>query len=203
MKEKIPPARVILYSILGCLTIVLCSLFWMVSTINRTKNAREELLLLGEKIQLKASEQETNRRIMAQYQGKDALFLHKKLESLPLLSSEIELLKTKVAISALPEDIVLEKRLQQLTSGDNSFSFVETSTDVGKHYKEVVEHQTRPVEVDTNDLFKILSLLEGPQGEEESRPHCIISEARLDRKKTVVHEEWTLSLNIVRREYML
>jgi hypothetical protein len=172
MKEKIPPARVILYSILGCLTIVLCSLFWMVSTINRTKNAREELLLLGEKIQLKASEQETNRRIMAQYQGKDALFLHKKLESLPLLSSEIELLKTKVAISALPEDIVLEKRLQQLTSGEN-------------------------------DLFKILSLLEGPQGEEESRPHCIISEARLDRKKTVVHEEWTLSLNIVRREYML
>lgn len=204
MKEqRIPPNRVVMYSILGCITIISCAFLWMVSTINGAKNAKEELLLLGDKIQAKVSEQETNRRVIKQYQGKDALFLHKKLESLPLLSSEISRLKAKIAMSSLPEDVLLEKRLQAITSPDNTFSFIESSTEVGKYYKEVVEHQTHSVELDTNDLFTVLTILEGPQGEMESRPHFIISEARLEKKKGIIQEAWTLNLNIVRREYSL
>lgn len=204
MKEQhIPSNRIILCSIFGCITIIFCSFLWMTSTINSAENARNELLLLGNRIQAKVSEQETNRLIIKQYQGKDSLFLHKKLESMPLVSSEIALLKAKIAMSALPEDVLLEKRLQAITSSDNSFSFVENFTEVGKYYKEVVEHQTRPVELDTKDLFTVLTTLEGPEEGIETRPHFIISEARLERKKGIVQEEWTLNLNIVRREYSL
>ena len=199
-KEKIPPARIIAYAVLGSFLLIAICFMWMTSTINQAEDAQKELLALGEKLSAKTKEQETNRQIINQYKGKDSLFLHKKLESHPLLSSEVAKLKVKVATSALPEDVLLEKRLQTLTNGDNAFSFVESSTEVGKIYKEVVEHQSRPVEVDTNDLYNILNIIEGAQ-EIDSRPDLIISEASLDKRKSTLQETWSLTLNIVRREY--
>ena len=157
--------------------------------------------MLGDKLQEKVVQQETNRQIINHYKGKDPLFLHKKLESYQLLSSEIEKLNTQVETSALPEDVLLERRLNALTHGENIFSFVESSTDVCKFYKEVVEHQTKPVEVDTNDLFNILNMIEGGK-ESDTIPDLIISEARLEKHRGTLQETWSLNLNIVRREYL-
>ncbi len=199
-KEKTPPARIIAYAILGSLLLIFISFMWMNSTINQAEDAQQELLALGEKLCTKTKEQETNRQVINQYRGKDSLFLHKKLESHPLLASEVERLRNKVAASALPEDAIFEKRLQILTNGDNAFSFVESSTEVGKIYKEVLEHQSRPVEVDTADLYTILSILEGSQ-DTDSRPDLIIADASLEKRKGPLHETWSLTLNIVRREY--
>lgn len=200
-KEKIPPARIIAYAILGSLFLLVASFFWMTSSIAQAESAQEELQALGQKLQEKIKEQESNRLVIAQYRGKDPLFLHKKLESLPLLSAEVERLRAKVATSALPEDILFEKRLQMLTNGENTFSFMESSTEIGKIYKEVVEHQSRPVEVDTTDLPLILNIIEGPQ-EATSRPDLIISEAFMEKRKGTLQETWSLTLNIVRREYL-
>lgn len=200
-KEQIPPGRIIAYTILGSLTLLLLSFFWMTSTINQARGAQKELRSLEKKLKSKIREQETNRHIINHYIGKDSLFLHKKLESYPLLSSEVSRLQAKVETSALPEDALLERRLQALTNGGNSFSFVESSTEVGKFYKEVVEHQTKPVEVDTQDLFNVLDILEGSQ-EADSRPDLIISEAKIEKHRGTLQETWHLSLNIVRREYL-
>lgn len=173
----------------------------MTSTVNHASEAQKDLRSLGVRIEKKAQEQETNRSVINHYLGKDSLFLHKKLESYPLLSSEVARLQAKVETSALPEDVLLERRLHALTRGENAFSFVESSTEVGKFYKEIVEHQTKPVEVDTQDLFNVLDILEGTQ-EVDSRPDLFISEARLEKRRGTLQETWNLSLNIVRREYL-
>jgi hypothetical protein len=200
-KQHIPPGRIIAYAILASLTIVLASFLWMTSTIGRAEEAKRELSSLGERLKGKTKQQETNRQIINHYLGKDSLFLHKKLESYQLLSSEVAKLKAQVETSALPEDVLLERRLQALTHGENNFSFVESSTEVEKFYKEVVEHQTKTVEVDTPDLFNLLDIIEGAQ-EADTRPDLIISEARLEKHRGTLQETWNLTFNIVRREYL-
>lgn len=199
-ENAIPPHRIVLYTIIASLLPVFCAIVWTHSTLCTTENDRAQLKELGEKIQRKETAQEGNRHILTHFQGKDALFLHRCLEPLHLLSSESAILRERLSRSALPDDTHLEKRLNVLSS-ENAFCFVEGSTDVTPSYKETMENQNKIVEVDNADLLKVLSTLETTEECEDQQPHLIISEARLERKKGLLHETWGLMLKVLRREY--
>ncbi len=198
-QQAIPPQRIVLYTMLFSLLLIVGALWWTQSSITNAENSRATLLALGDQIQTKVSHQEQNRLTIQQFLNKDPLYLHKHLEPIQLLSYEGELARSLLAKSALPEDALLERRLQFLTSGENSLSFVEGALEMGNGYKETVEQQAKPVELSSEDLATLFSLLEEPH---DDAPHLIVSEARLERKKSVLHEVWGLSLKIVRREYI-
>lgn len=200
LKEAIPPSRIILYVILGSLLPVVAAIVWTQSTISTAEENQYLLYSLGERIQKKAATQERNRAIIQRFHGKDSLFLHHHIESLRPLSKEIAFLQEKVQKLVLPEDGLYEKRLTALTSGENNFSFTEASTEVGANYKETVENQTKPVDLDESDLQTVLTLLEGTE-ENSEKPHLIISEAHIERKKGLVKEAWNFVVKIIRREY--
>jgi hypothetical protein len=163
------------------------------------ENKRTELLSLGQKIQKKIKSQEHNRIVVEHFCGKDPLYLHNKLESFLPLSQELAMVQSKVQQQTLPEDVMFERRLHFLNSNDNKFTFVESTTELGNHYKEVVERQSHPVEISSDDLAYILNIIEGPQ--DDVRPHLILSEGRIERKGGTVQEVWSATFNIVRREY--
>jgi hypothetical protein len=200
-EQSIPTNRIVLYSIIASLLPVFFAILWAQSSISAAETNRATLLDIGEKLQKKSAAQDKNRQILLQFRGKDPLFLHRRIEPMPLLSTETSILRSRLARSALPDDIQLEKRLNSLSS-ENSFCFVEGSTDVAPMYKETIENQNKTVEVNTQDLVEILTILESQDEKDDSqKPHLIISEARIERKKGFFQETWALMLKVLRREY--
>jgi hypothetical protein len=197
----IPPHRVVCYVILASLLPVLIALVWTDSVISSAEADQARLLLLGEKIQKKSATQETNRQIIQKYRHGDPLYLHHKIEPLPLLTSETALLKTRLTRTVLPEDNMLEKRLNALSS-DNHLCFVEGTTEVSSMMKETIENQNKPVEVDSDDLATVISLLDSQDENTDQKPHLIIAEAKIDRRKGLFQQTWGFMLKIIRREYL-
>ncbi len=200
-EKAIPTGRLIVYSIVLSIIPVLVALAWARSAIASAQQGREALLAIGDRLQKKSAAHEQNRQVLLRFRSKDPLFLHKRLESLSFLSSETALLNKRISRSALPDDAQADKRLRTLSS-ENVLSFVEGSTDVAANYKETVENQTKPVEVDVQDLATILSALDtSDEPEDPLTPHLIISEARMERKKGFFQETWSLIVKVLRREY--
>ena len=200
-EKNIPAHRLVMYAAASSLFVLVFALLWSNSEVSSAEEARNSLQLLGEKIQRKSALQEPNRAIIQRFRDKDPLFLHKALEPMSLLGSEAGIIRARLAKSSLPDDSALEKRLHTL-SAENSFCFVEGSTEVAASWKETVENQNKPVEVDNDDLARVLAILEPQEGQEDpSKPHLLISEAKLDRKKGVFQETWGLMLRVIRREY--
>jgi hypothetical protein len=201
IEEGIPTYRLVLYAVASSLLVVMMAILYANSEVSSAEEARDSLRLLGDKIQRKSALQEPNRAVIHKFREKDPLFLHKTLEPLALVGSETAILKARLARSALPDDNALEKRLHVLTA-ENVFCFVEGSTEVAATWKETVENQNKLVEVDSDDLAKVLTILE-PQDDQEdpSKPHLLISEIRLDRRKGMFQETWGLMLKVIRREY--
>jgi hypothetical protein len=199
--NAIPTHRIVFYSIVASLIPVICAIAWTHSTLTNAENDKEMLKAIGEKIQIKEVTQEGNRQILLRFQKKDPLFLHRRLEPLSLLPSETSILRARLSRSALPDDTHLEKRLSLLSS-ENAFCFVEGSTEVTSSYKETVENQNKIVEVENADLLKVFNILDSTEDSPDpQQPHLIISEARLERKKGLFQETWSLMLKVIRREY--
>jgi hypothetical protein len=203
MKKRpaIPPQRIVLYSLIGALLFVFVFAVHTKKTIEESRQQRKYLQHLGQKITTKIFHQKNNRDILLHFSKKDPLFLHKAFSSFSPLSKERALLQKRTQKNVLPEDALLIKRGAYLSSGENQFVFVETSMEIGSQYKETIERQTKPVEVNTTDLEKILSLIEDPHQQNSQRPHLIVSEARIERKKGILQEVWAVHFNIIRREY--
>jgi len=203
MKKQpaIPPQRIILYSLIGALIFVFSFSLHTKKTVEEARQQREYLQNLGQKITTKVFHQKNNRDILVRFSKKDPLFLHKEFSSFSPLSKERALLQKRTQKNVLPEDVLLIKRNTFLSSGENNLVFVETSMEIGSQYKETIERQTKPVEVNSTDLETILSLVEDPLQQNLQRPHLIVSEARIERKKGILQETWSVHFNIIRREY--
>ena len=199
--QAIPPYRLVLYAVASSLLVLVLAVLWSNSEVSSAEEARDSLRLLGEKIQRKSALQEPNRAVIQRFRDKDPLFLHKALEPMVLLGSETGIIKSRLSKSTLPDDNALEKRLHVLTT-ENVFCFVEGSTEVAASWKETMENQNKPVEIDNDDLVRVLSVLEPLDGQEDlSKPHILISEAKLERRKGLFQETWGLMLKVLRREY--
>jgi len=198
---SIPPQRVVLYSFIGALSLIFVCAVHTKNSISLARQQREHLQALGQKITTKVFHQKNNRETRLRFSKKDPLFLHSEFCSFSPLSKERAFLQKRSLKTVLPEDALLTKRNAFLSSGENRPVFIETSMEVGSQYKETVERQTKPVEVDSEDLEKILYRIEDPEKTAPTRPHLIISEARIDRKKSILQEVWAVHFTIVRREY--
>jgi len=200
--KQIPAQRLLLYTLITSIFLIGWTVLHVYSSITQTERQQNELSLLGEKITKVLFHQKNNRRILAKFKDKDPLFLQKQIEPFQLLSQEKELIQKKLSRSFLPEDVLLKKRFSFLSSADNKLSFVESSIETGPSYKETIEHQARPVEASTQDLLSLLSILETDlSNPDETKPHLIISEAKIERKKSLQGDVWGILLNIIRREY--
>jgi hypothetical protein len=191
-----------LYIALACLFPIFVTFLYVHSQVSNAQSLHEELTSIEDKITLKVRYQNSNRLIKEQYQNTDALFLHNHIEAMPLLQNHIEHLKQRLTKSTIPDDIAFERRLQTLNKNENKCIFLETFTETGPGFKQVLETLSKSVEIDNEDLIKILLAIEGDNNSPQNKPHMIITEAQLDRKKSPIGDFWNLSLKILRREYM-
>ncbi len=125
---------------------------------------------------------------LARYGNYDPYFLDQLGESLSFLQDERRFLETFLKYQALRNCNMMHHRLEFLRN-QNRLRFSEESHIHTSHFEETYLQQIQPVEVDFNDLKKILACLEGVEFVDEEqagdqRPQIIIKECRISGKNT-------------------
>lgn len=209
--KGIPLSRLMIYALVVALLIPVLTWIYASSSIDTAESALFQLKESKDEIIKMMNEQASNRLLMVRYSHRDPFFLAKNIETFKTLQKEEDSIRSLINQGGMPELVQQERRLKFLSSGDNSFSFVESGVTVSPFFKETTETQGKVVELDESDLIQVLSRIEGkePKNSDDpslesiisTRPQLFISEATLDRKKGYDREVWALSMKLVKRMY--
>ncbi|NDE82289.1 MAG: hypothetical protein EB051_01565 [Chlamydiia bacterium] len=170
----------------------------------RLSDLSTQLESLHQRSQLVQRKKNTEEQILSQMQGADPYYLDKYVESLSFLEAEQ---KKWERLSLLEESTAaVAKRMDFLRSNKNKLAFAEGMIVQEGRFKEVEEKQKHPIEINEDDLKKILSVLEGvdisPYLCPEKHPQCIIKQFELTKKmhQDIKEKVFILSMQLLKRE---
>lgn len=192
--------------VLGLIPIIL-SLFYLVSEQGLLDQLVRMIDAVEEKAEVYKQRQATNMAVIDHYRDADHFYIDKYLETLTFLEPEIEALQKIVNHKNFTGDAFITKRLETLTGPANSMVFTEGIVQSYPLYQETTETLTHPIEVNVDDIRKILSRVEGvqigPYKPGPSRPQMIVLELKLDKKRLPTESEvYVMNMKLLKREYM-
>lgn len=207
MFGNIPQSRVLLYlGILGLLpAIFVLMTFWQRS--EELENINSRISRIEDKATVRDTKQSVNMAVIEHYRKSDNFYIDKYIEKLQFLEPEVEGLQRIISNKKFADDEEARRRYEQLVGPSNALVYNEGAVLRYPLFREVVETQERPIEVNLNDIQRILSLIEGiPLGGNtvpENHPQLIILEFRLD-KRTINEDNdvYTLNTRLLKREYL-
>ncbi len=141
--------------------------------------------------------------LLSSLKNPDPHYLEKNIETLTFLLPEMKKLETIQLEN--PDEQQASKRLQFLKGGNNRLVFSEEQIRSNDVFREIEEMQQHPVEMNEEDLKKLLCLIEGitiwPYGPKEKRPQLIIKDFRLSKKELSSQEKvFVVSMQLIKRE---
>lgn len=178
-------------------------LFHFLSQLSAYNHFQDEIDRIQRKnTQLQALHQKESLFLSA-LKNPDHFYIDKHLETLCFLEPEIK--KLEATLKENPADESLKKRLHFLKEGPNRLLFSEIQTRQQGHFQEVEEKQQHIVEMNEEDLKKLLSLVEGitiwPYGPKEKRPQLIIKDFQLSKKENAPQEfVYVINMHLIKRE---
>lgn len=204
--KHIPQGRTLIYIMIFCLLPSLLAALWVWSELSVVEGVRDQLENVKEHAFLKEKRQSSNQNLSTYYKDADHFYIDKQLETLTFLDPEVEALQKLTSRKNIPEDETVRRRLEKLTGPENALSFTEGVVQNYGAFQETTETLSHPVEVSINDLYKILSRVEGVSinGEPipEGRPQLIILDFRLNKKKSLDQNEvFQLNMKLLKREF--
>ncbi len=146
-------------------------------------------------------------QFLERYAKPNPYFLDEKIESLTFLSGEILELETLIRHPALADKKLFESRLHFLKNGENRLHFVENEIRSSATIKETEEKQRHPVQMNGEDIKKLLSEIEDIPIEShvssEHRPQMVITDFRLEKKQTPIKTEvFEVEMQCIKREFI-
>lgn len=152
-----------------------------------------------------AIEKREKRTLFLERYGKcEPYFINQQLETLSLLQKETGHLLKMQRHPGCSDQTSLSHRIAFLQSGQNRLRFVEEAVRSTAKVKETEEKLQHPVELDGDDLNRLLSLIENiPIGDflpSPSSPQLLIRDFVLTKKNPSVYH---LSLALLKREFTL
>ncbi len=205
--KGISQTRVIVY----CLILGLVPLLFVAMNYSSEKSKQDMLSYsLSEAIvdaTNKNAKEFVNKQVRAQYRDSNHFYIDQEIETISPLQEEIASLQKILGLGFHVNEDLFRRRLQYHTSGQNSISFVEGSVKGYKGFQETQESLAHSIEVDLNDIKAILSRIEGvsfTEGETlpELRPHLIITDWKMEKKKSPTQEVYALDVKLIKREYL-
>lgn len=141
--------------------------------------------------------------LLSSLKNPDPHYIEKNIESLTFLLSEVKKWETIQTENQADEQSI--KRLQFLKEGENRLVFSEEQIRTNTAFREMEEKQQHPVEMNEEDLKKLLCLIEGitiwPYGPKEGRPQLIIKDFKLVKKPISPQEKvFVVSMELIKRE---
>lgn len=207
MFANIPQGRILIYlGILGMVPVLLV-LFNIWQKVEAVDVLESRIERVQEKAITRDVKQSTNIAVIDHYRGSDNFYLDKYIEKLQLLEPEVESLQRIINNKKFADDEEARKRYEQLVGPSNALMFNEGAVIRYPLFREVVETQVRPVEVNIQDIQRILSLVEGiPLGGNtipDKHPQLIILDFRLDKKRlSEDNDVFQLNMRLLKREYL-
>ena len=207
MLSRIPFSRTLLYVMFFCLFPIVFVGVKIFSGIRGINQVGEKIEL----VQLSALQQEkkqaSNMTVMNHFKEADHFYIDKNLEVLSFLEPEIEALQKIVQHKNFTDDEVIKKRLEFLTGTGNVLRFSEGAIQTHPQFQETTETLIHPVEVDLQDIQKMLALIEGIQignyMPAPNRPQLIILDFKLEKKKALdKNEVYLLNMKLLKREFL-
>lgn len=124
--------------------------------------------------------------------------LKQKVEELSFCQKEVQALKHLLAHPAISNKRELQERLLFL-SEENFISLINGETSSAAGCSETRKRQKTPVQVEEEDVYSLLSLLE----EDSPGPQFLLLDFQLKRKLSSVQTEcWDLTLELLKREFL-
>jgi hypothetical protein len=182
----------------------LLSCFYFFEKLQTLDQLKSEMQRVQAKTLLVQENERRENSLLASLKHPDPHYLDKNIETLTFLLPELKKLERIHAENG--EEERSQSRLCFLKDGDNRLLFSEEQIRTQDHFREIEERQQRPVEMNEEDLKKLLCLVEGitiwPYGPKEGRPQLIITDFSLTKKETPSQEKlFTVSMQILKREY--
>lgn len=210
--NTIPVNRVVLYTLLIGILPVLFVAFLFFSQRNQLDDIQASLEYIEHQALIKEKKQALNVAVRQHFREADHFYIDKQIETLTFLEPEIEMLQKISNDKSFSDDERIKKRLDFLTatgsaSHGNEMVFSEGVVQSFPLFQETVETLVHSVEVNANDLQKILARVEGVEmgGTKPgpNRPQLFITEFKLE-KKTIndKNEVFQLNLKLVKREFL-
>lgn len=206
MFDKVPKFRLILYILLLGMCLILFAGFYINHTLDPLDRLKEEIENIAVNGAKKQRQQKDNQAVMVAFENVDRFYIDKELETLPLLTKEIEAIRQALENKRNAPNEVLQKRLETVTSATNHLVFSEGVVQKYPFFQEVTETLVHPVEVDATDVQHILAIIEGreigPFSPKAGRPQLLILDFRLERKSILQKNEiFLLNMKLLKREF--
>lgn len=163
----------------------------------------QETERIRRKVSLQALTKSDDTELQASLKNADPHYLDKYVETLTFLLPEIK--RLEAIHNESPDDEQIFKRLHFLKEGENRLLFSEEQIRSNELFREIEEKQQSPIELNEEDLKKLLCLLEGvtiwPYGPKEGKPQFIIKDFKLSKKELNSREKvYVVSLQLIKRE---
>lgn len=181
------------------------ALFHFIFGLQKLEELENEIERIHTKAVVLQESQRKENSLLSSLKNPDPHYLDKQVESLAFLFPEIK--KLEAIQLENPDEEQIAKRLQFLKEGGNRLRFSEEQIRSNDHVRETEEKQQQPVELNEEDLRKLLCLIEGvtiwPYGPKEGRPQLIIKDFKLNKKELSSHEKvFVVSMELIKRENM-
>jgi len=183
----------------------LFSALYLFSKTQMIETLQDRFFLAMKKGKTAFARKERKEKFLARHSKPDPYFLDKEIESLSFLTNEQVSLKQWLLHPALSHKDLLADRLHFLQSAENRLSFSEEEIQLSKLCKETVEKQRKPVEIDSEDLKKLLCQIEEIPtiDDTQKRPQLLITHFSLHKKATPLHNEvFEIQMELLKREFL-
>ncbi|MEX2305007.1 MAG: hypothetical protein WD595_02330 [Waddliaceae bacterium] len=202
----IPFSRQLTYALFALLLPVVAVFFSFYIKKTALNEQADHLAYIEQKALNRESKQAQNIQVREFFKNADHYYLDKYIESLTFLAPEIESLNKMVSSKNFAGDDAIKKRLDFLTGTENKPIFHETKVETYPFFQETERSLQKPIQLNSEDLQKLLSLIEGmsigPHEPAPERPQMIILDFRLEKQASLEgNEVFQLNLKLLTREY--
>lgn len=150
----------------------LALLFHFIFNVQKLGMLDEEISRVHRKMVMLQESRQKESSLLASLKNPDPHYLDKHVEALTFLLPEIKKLEEIQAEN--PDEEMIVKRLRLLKDGSNRLRFSEEAIRANDQFRETEEKQELPVEINEEDLKRLLCLIEGvtiwPYGPKEDAP---------------------------------
>ena len=144
-------------------------------------------------------------RFLLRYSQAEPYFLDHQIESLTFLQKEKDRLSSLLSHPALPDKAALKERLAYIEGEQNRLVFTEENIRTSAQVIETDEKQRFPIQIDEDDLQKLLSLIEDmPVGNHFSArqgPQLIVRDLKLKKISPLQTEVFEAEFDLLKREF--
>jgi hypothetical protein len=207
MFDQIPQNRILFYFFcLGMLPLAI-TVFFFFSSKGEISDLDASLEFAQQQVFIKEKKESSNLSVKQQFRDADHFYIDKYLETLVFLEPEIESLQQISKDKNFADDEKIKRRLETLSGSKNSMIFTEGIVQTTPQFQETTETLTNPIEINIDDLKKILARIEGIEIGDytpaPNRPQLIITDMRLEKKKVGdTNEIFQLNLKLIKREFI-